>query len=165
VARTWLQIRVELFGGGGITCEPPPGRDFVVAPAHSFTDFATAIDDAFARWDRSHLHGFELADGRHIGYPDDEFEPDVTLDHERLKVARELRSGEAFEYVFDFGDHWRHRCRVQAEKVDPVVAHGQAPTRPAVIWGWGSIPDQYGRRRPVSDRRARRPPLRIGGIR
>ena len=89
-----------------------------------------------------------LADGRRIGYPDDDYEPDLWLDHEQLKVARELRPGDEFEYVFDFGADWRHRCRVHDEKVDPVVAYGQIPERPAVIWGWGSIPDQYGRERP-----------------
>jgi hypothetical protein len=34
---------------------------------------------------------------------------------------------------------------VFADKVDPVEEFGAAPKRPMVIWGWGSIPDQYGR--------------------
>jgi hypothetical protein len=45
-----------------------------------------------------------------------------------------------FSYVFD------HRCRVQEAKVDPIEAYGVVPSGPAPIWGWGSIPDQYGRR-------------------
>jgi hypothetical protein len=56
-----------LLGGGGIVCDPPPGRIFLVGPRHSFADFAEAIDAAFARWGLSHLHDFELADGRLIG--------------------------------------------------------------------------------------------------
>jgi hypothetical protein len=44
---------------------------------------------------------FELADGRRIGYPDDEFAPElVWLDHAQLKVAKELKPGEQFTYVF-----------------------------------------------------------------
>src|SRR3954447_10282470 len=117
MARTWLQIRVELLGGGGIDCDPPPGRDFLVGPGHTFAQLATAIDDAFARWDRAHLSGFELADGRRIG-PPDEYEPDVWLDHTHHTVLREVATGDAFEYVFDFGDYWRHRCTAADEKVD-----------------------------------------------
>ena len=149
MARTWLKIRVELLGGAGIDCDPPPGRDFLVGPGHSFAQLAHAIETAFARWDGSHLHGFELADGRQIGYPDEDFEPDATwLDHEQFKVVREVTPGEQFEYVFDFGDHWRHRCTVAETKVDPLRELGIAPLEPLVIWGWGWIPDQYGRRRP-----------------
>jgi hypothetical protein len=147
VARTWLQIRVDLLGGGGIDCDPSPGRIFIVGPSHSFELFAEAIDAAFARWDLSHLHSFELSDGRLIGFPDDTFEPDVVwLDHAKLNVARALELGEEFEYVFDLGDNWRHRCTVAKEKIDPVDVYGVVPDRPVVIEGWGSIPDQYGRR-------------------
>ena len=146
MARTWLRIRVDLLGGGGIDCDPPPGRIFLVGPSHTFEQFAEAIDAAFARWDLSHLHNFELKDGRVIGYPDDSFAPElVWLDHAKLKVAKEVKPGEEFEYVFDLGDNWRHRCTVEAEKGDPREEYGIVPNVPAPIWGWGSIPDQYGR--------------------
>jgi hypothetical protein len=147
VARTWLQIKVDLVGGGGIECDPSPGRIFVVGPSHTFEQFARAIDGAFARWDLSHLHEFELADGRLIGFPDDSFEPDVVwLDHAKLKVASTVKPGDEFTYVFDLGDNWRHRCVVQPEKADPLVELGVVPAEPAAFWGWGSMPDQYGRR-------------------
>lgn len=145
MARTWLRIRVDLLGGGGVRCEPPPGRIFIVGPGHTFEQFAEAIDVAFARWDLSHLHVFELADGRRVGFPDDSFGLGW-LDHAGLKVAREVKLGGEFEYVFDLGDDWRHRCTVAAGKADPVEEYGIAPEAPVVIWGWGSIPDQYGRR-------------------
>jgi hypothetical protein len=146
VARTWLQVRVDLLGGGGIECDPSPGRILIVGPAHSFEVFAEAIDAAFARWDLSHLHSFDLADGRLVGFPDDVFEPDVVwLDHAKLNVAREVRLGEQFEYVFDLGDNWRHCCTVAGEKVDPLEVYGIVPDRPVAIEGWGSIPDPYGR--------------------
>jgi hypothetical protein len=61
MARTWLKIRVELLGRGGIECDLPPGRDFIVGPGHSFAQLAAAIDDAFARWDRSHLRACRWA--------------------------------------------------------------------------------------------------------
>jgi hypothetical protein len=144
MARTWLQIRVELEGGRDIVCEPPPGRVLIVGPSHSFADLAEAIDAAFARWDLSHLHGFTLPDGRRVGFPDLDWEVEW-LDHRALKVARALKPGDRFEYTFDFGDDWRHRCQVLADKVDPNDEYGAAPRRPVAIWGWGWIPDQYGR--------------------
>jgi hypothetical protein len=59
--RGWWSVRVDLLGGG-LAGElwPCPGRVFAVSPAHTFHTFAEAIDDAFARWDRSHLHQFTL---------------------------------------------------------------------------------------------------------
>lgn len=147
MARTWLLIRVELLGGGGVECDPPPGRVFIVSPSHTFEAFAQAIDSAFARWDLSHLHEFELADERLIGFPDDTYAPElVWLDHAKLKVARVLKPGEEFTYVFDLGDNWRHRCRIEAEKADPIEVYGIVPPLPVAISGWGWIPDQYGRR-------------------
>ena len=55
VARTWLSIRVDLVEGHGERYWPRPGRIFAAARSHTFRQLADAIDDAFARWDRSHL--------------------------------------------------------------------------------------------------------------
>jgi hypothetical protein len=146
MARTWLQIRVVLEGGGGIDLDPPPGRTMIVGPSHTFEQLANAINAAFARWDVSHLHEFLLADGRRIGFPNDDFDEPHSLDHAELKVLQELKPGDEFSYVFDFGDHWRHRCSVSAEKVDPLQVYGTWPEQPVPTWGWGWIPDQYGRK-------------------
>ena len=67
------------------------------------------------------------------------------LDHAKLKVAKEVKPGEEFEYVFDLGDNWQHRCTVEPTKADPIEEYGIVPQQPVVIWGWGSVPDQYGR--------------------
>jgi hypothetical protein len=45
----------------------------IVGPSHTFEQFAQAIDATFARSDLSHLREFELADGRRIGFPSDDF--------------------------------------------------------------------------------------------
>jgi hypothetical protein len=52
--------RVELIEGAGRTLWPRPGRVFAAARSHTFAALADAIDTAFARWDRAHLHLFEL---------------------------------------------------------------------------------------------------------
>lgn len=149
MARTWLAIRVELVGGRSEDFWPRPGRLFAAARGHSFAQLAAAIDTAFSRWDLAHLHEFALADGSRIGMPDSD-EPDDVLDDRKTKLSR-LALGEQFAYVFDFGDDWAHLCTVEEEKIDPLDELGDIPPQPTPFWGWGSIPDQYGRRRADDD--------------
>jgi hypothetical protein len=153
MARTWLQLRVDLVSGLGERMESPPGRIFIVGPSHTFRLLGDAINAAFARWDLSHLHEFELADGRRIGFVDpDPFEGDEKVeDQGSVRVTDAVRPGGEFRFVFDFGDRWEHRCRVLPERTDPREAWGAGPLprRPIAIWGWGEIPDQYGRRSPA----------------
>jgi hypothetical protein len=150
MARTWLSVRVELVEGGGHAgIWPRPGRIFAAARSHTFAALATAIDDAFARWDRAHLHRFTLADGTQIGRPDWEGDDDwgqeaPLTDGRRLTLGR-LRSGEQFLYIFDLGDDWTHLCTVAPARIDPLQTVGNAPDTPLPYWGWGAIPDQYGR--------------------
>ena len=116
-ARTWLSIRVNLVEGHGEQSWPRPGRIFAAARSHTFKQLADAIDDAFARWDRSHLQEFTLADGRRSCDPDPdwEIEDEVTQDYRRVKLSR-LHPGEQFAYVFDLGDDWAHLCTVGARR-------------------------------------------------
>jgi hypothetical protein len=144
----WLQIQVELEGGAGIACDPRPGRILVVGPSHTFLQLAETIDDAFARWDLAHLHAFELPDGRFVGLPD--AGPPIGdaprwLDHRAVEVLGALEPGDRFAYTFDLTEGWRHDCVVLEETVDPLALFGERPSRPAIAYGWGWIPDQYGR--------------------
>jgi hypothetical protein len=155
MARTWLSVTVELLGGRGEERWPWPGRIFAVGPSHTFMDLAEAINGAFARWDRSHLSMFTLADGRVV--TDEETGADMAgtiggplsaapLDIAFVKVATTLQPGDEFQFTFDLGDEWTHRCVVGPEKVDPLEVLGIRPKDPLPYWGWGTIPDQYGRR-------------------
>lgn len=145
MSRTWISIRVDLIGGGGRDLWPRPGRIFAAKRSHSFAQLATAIDEAFARWDRSHLHLFELANGRHIATADwaDHYDLEV-LDERRLTLGG-LQGAEQFVYVFDLGDNWAHLCTVAEDRIDPLEQLGIEPDHPMPYWGWGDIPDQYGR--------------------
>ncbi|SEB37753.1 pRiA4b ORF-3-like protein [Paramicrobacterium humi] len=154
MARTWLSVSVELIGGRGTYPWPWPGRYFAVGPSHTFAQLADAINDAFARWDKSHLSMFTLADGRDImdvetgiEFASDPFGPlEVSLDIDTTTVARTVKPGDEFRFVFDLGDDWKHLCRVHEQKIDPMEELGIRPKAPLPYWGWGEIPDQYGRR-------------------
>lgn len=125
-----------------------PGRDLLVTDMHTFAELAAAIDRAFARWDLSHLHEFRFADGRRIGMidPDDLDDDAADLDEQKVTLQQAgLREGDTFEYVFDFGDSWEHRCTVLRCKVDPMKESGAESSEIVPVFGWGTIPDQYGR--------------------
>jgi hypothetical protein len=147
VARTWLSIQVELVGGmHAHDLWPRPGRVLLARPGMTFRALADAINDAFARWELSHLHAFTLADGTRVTMrtPWDELDDD-SLDDTRTTLSR-LSLGERFAFEFDFGDSWMHLCTVAERKVDPMEVYGVVPDRPVPYLGWGAIPDQHGRR-------------------
>jgi len=157
MARTWLSIRVELVEGRGEEYWPRPGRIFAAARSHSFAHLAEAVDGAFARWDRAHLHDFSFADGGRLTTPHpgwDEGAP--AIDDRKAKLSR-LALGEQFAYEFDLGDGWTHLCTVGEARIDPLEVLGLIPNRPLAYWGWGAIPDQYGRRWEVDDGQAEPP--------
>jgi hypothetical protein len=154
MTRRWVSVRVELLGGRGEQLWPYPGRVFAVGPAHTFADLARAIDNAFARWDLSHLSMFTLADGRVVTDAETGAEfataafgvvPTAALDIEVAKVMRTVEAGAQFRYVFDLGDDWTHCCTVDAGHIDPEEVLGVIPPAPMAYWGWGTIPDQYDR--------------------
>lgn len=160
MAKTWLSIKVELLGGRGEELWPFPGRIFAVGPSHTFADLADAINMAFARWDHNHLNEFTFANGTVVMDPRsalDTLEAGAgpimrPLNIHSTKVLKTAQLGEEFQFVFDLGDYWVHRCTVETEKIDPVTTVGIRPKTPTPYWGWGQIPDQYGRRWSSDDR-------------
>jgi hypothetical protein len=55
------------------------------------------------------------------------------------------------------GDNWQHRCTVAPQRTDSLETLGIIPVGPLPCWGWGDIPDQYGRRRDGNDGRSPMP--------
>jgi hypothetical protein len=102
--RGWWSVRVELLGGGSAgDLWPHPGRVFAMSSAHTFHAFAEAIDYAFARWDRSHLHQFTLPrldkTVTEFRYGDD-VDPARELDADAVTRGDVLELGEEFGYTF-----------------------------------------------------------------
>ena len=89
-------------------------------------------------WENYHLHEFSIA-GKAFGEPDPEdghFGRDV-LDERRTRVGKLLAAGSAFEYIYDFGDNWRHDILV--ESILPVTPRKRYP---ACLAGARSAPPE-----------------------
>jgi len=65
-----------------------------------------------------------------------------------VRIVAALGAGDSFTYMFDFGDGWEHQCTVLRDDADPVEEYGRAPDEIVPIFGWGTLPDQYGRSEP-----------------
>lgn len=157
----WLSIRVDLVSGRGQTYDPGPGRVFAVPSSTTFEDLALAIDAAFGRWDLAHLRQFTLADGTEVSDPESGIErlespigPIPKTKWLSARIGGSLRNGDQFRYVFDFGDGWTQNCVVEG-RADPPYGPDD---RPVITWGWGSLPDQYGRRWADDDGSSVQPP-------
>lgn len=76
-------------------------------------------------WTDTHLHEFDIA-GENYGVPD----PDAgsgppILSEKRKTLIGALSGKKTFRYVYDFGDNWEHRIKV--EKTLPAVICPQIP--------------------------------------
>ena len=93
------------------------------------------------------MHKFTLADGVEITALDqwDGEAPEGSLESAQTRLSQ-LAPGEQFAYLFDFGDNWAHLCTVAVPRVDPLDELGIVPAAPLPYFGWGEMPDQYGRR-------------------
>lgn len=59
-------------------------------------------------------------------------------------MARAVEPGDEFQFTFDLGDAWMHRCVVGEVKVDP---RSQEATRqwPPGSWSWSSLRRRSGK--------------------
>ena len=121
----------------------PPRADPRRRP-HTFEELAEAIEIAL---DAGTALTFKSSPSPRLSLPDPdwEIEGEATEDYRRVRLSR-LRPGEQFVYVFDLGDDWAHLCTMGPERVDPLTTLGIIPDKPLPYWGWGDLPDQYGRR-------------------
>lgn len=112
-----LQLKIEL-----LWIEPPVWRRIVV-PATIPLGKLHLVIQACMGWTDSHLHEFEIADCRY-GMADPDW-PDDTLSEKKVSLSKALGAKKTFRYVYDFGDDWEHRIKV--EKVLPPDASLRHP--------------------------------------
>ncbi len=144
----WLHVEVTLTGNHAMRLSPAPGRVMLCHLEHTLADLADAIDTGFGRWDLGHLHEFTVGERRFMPSP----EPtDDAEDSEETTLADlEVETGDRFAYVFDLGEEWEHVCEVTEVGID--LGPEDEPDGVVAVFGWGTIPDQYGRERAGEDR-------------
>lgn len=141
----WLTIRVVLTDQGDEPLPVPPGRVLLVHGEHTFAELAEAIDTAFGRWDLTPVHQFHVEGRVLVPLGAAPYNPEAE-DSDEITVGQVgLRAGAQFRYTFDLGEGWGHDCLVEDLGVDPFELAGEEPDIPVPVFGWGTIPDQYGR--------------------
>ena len=100
------QIKITL-----LDIEPPIWRRLVVPCNITFHKFHKILQVAMG-WCDYHLYSFTIG-GVHYGIPDPESEFDCQ-DSRWIKLEQVLMEKLEFTYVYDFGDNWEHKIRVEA---------------------------------------------------
>ncbi len=129
---------------------PSIWRQIQIPETYSFWDLHCAIQDAMG-WLSYHLFCFQTYDDLldkniEIGIPDDEFGGDeIILPSWDRQIANYFSLSDPFaEYVYDFGDDWRHTIELEAiidrekGKRYPVCIAGERACPPEDVGGiWG----------------------------
>ena len=63
-------------------------------------------------WDGGHLHEFMAGEQRY-GTLDPDYDAPGSVQSERTKLTTALKHASAIDYVYDFGDSWSHRVKLE----------------------------------------------------
>ena len=119
LARSALVLKVTLR-----EVSPPVWRRLRVAGDLTLRELHHVLQIAMG-WTDSHLHEFEVG-RRRYGMPDPEEDlGEPPLDEQDHPLYRLFREGARAEYVYDFGDGWRHEIVVE-EAVTPEAGAAKA---------------------------------------
>lgn len=123
-------------------------RHIVVPEHHTFAYFHHILQEAFG-WNDYHLHEFICYKEKRplfsIGIADDEFAeqtPWEYKDEQEVLLADFLHTMDKIEYMYDFGDGWRHTIEVlktveDYDKTYPTCLAGEGNTPPEDVGGPG----------------------------
>ncbi|MDT8369099.1 MAG: plasmid pRiA4b ORF-3 family protein [Longimicrobiales bacterium] len=101
--------------------EPPIWRRVLVVGSTTLHELHRMIQ-LFFDWYDYHLYTFEVGD-RSFEAPDEEAEGE---DSTKARLDRlGLSVGDSFDYIYDFGDDWRHRIEIEA--METVTRHAWLP--------------------------------------
>lgn len=94
-------------------------------------------------WQNYHLYEFKINKQR-FGIPNDDFEDAALIDASQVKLEDVLTNDkQKFEYLYDFGDYWRHNIVYEKSLEDdgvsyyPVCTDGELSAPPEDCGGLG----------------------------
>jgi len=102
-----LQLHIELRG-----TKPKIWRRVLVPETITLAKLHGVIQAVFG-WGGGHLHEFSVAEERY-GTLDPDYDAPGSVRSERTtRLASALGSSRTMNYVYDFGDNWQHRIKVE----------------------------------------------------
>jgi Plasmid pRiA4b ORF-3-like protein len=101
-----LQLHIELRG-----TKPKVWRRVLVPQAITLARLHHVIQAAFG-WSGGHLHEFMAGEQRY-GTPDPDYDTPGSVQSERTKLTSALQHAATIDYVYDFGDYWHHRIKLE----------------------------------------------------
>lgn len=112
-----LQLRIELAW-----IKPKIWRRIVVPESITLGKLHHVLQLTFG-WHDCHLHEFEIG-GERFGTPDPDFDWEPVRSEQRIQLKTALSGLLSFKYIYDFGDHWEHRIKVERKLLgDPELTH------------------------------------------
>jgi hypothetical protein len=127
--------RVHQLKATILETKPPIWRRVLVPEEITLDRLHEVLQAAFGWWDY-HLHEFEIH-GVNYGIDDGECWGEPPRDERNARLGKLVEAGGSFLYVYDFGDHWRHK--VVVEKVVPAQP---GVALPACIGGRRACPPE-----------------------
>lgn len=101
-----LQLKAELTW-----IKPAIWRRILVPESITLGSLHDVLQVAFG-WDDGHMHEFNFGNER-FGIPDPEFDWEPVRSEARVQLKTALGGMASFKYIYDFGDHWEHRIKVE----------------------------------------------------
>lgn len=106
-ARKIYRIKVTLNGS-----EPSIWRRFLVPGDYKLSKLHKVLQIVMG-WGEAHLHEF-IINGVSFGEPSPEYGDVKMLDHKKMTLAGIIHEEKkSFNYIYDFGDGWRHELVVE----------------------------------------------------
>jgi hypothetical protein len=101
-----LQLHIELRG-----TKPKIWRRVLVPETITLSRLHSVIQAAF-NWNHTHIHEFITSDGDRYGSSDPMDAMDGVSSGEKVRLTKVLETA-TLNYVYDFGDYWEHRIKVE----------------------------------------------------
>jgi hypothetical protein len=101
-----LQLKIELAW-----VKPTIWRRILVPESITLGNLHQVLQITFG-WGDCHLHEFDFG-GERFGIPDPEFDWEPVRSETRIQLKTALGGLASFKYIYDFGDHWEHRIKVE----------------------------------------------------
>ena len=112
-----LQLKIELAW-----IKPTIWRRILVPESITLGNLHQVLQVTFG-WCDYHLHEFDFG-GERFGIPDPEFDWEPVRPETRVQLKTALGGMSSFKYIYDFGDQWEHRVKVEKKLPgDPELSH------------------------------------------